>query len=636
MSPPATPGRYNLTRPAWPPAIHVAAQIALVAALVLGAMALVVRYGYVRYDPVTGGHLNRFVEYDALSGHLAVAALLLFIAVRGAQLAWAPQRLQWVTRYAPETLATTGLVVALAALQIERMTALPDALAWRELLVNVYLAAMIIITLLRIHMQLVRTSNSPGRTLAISFAVLILLGSGLLMLPRSNVGHVHTNPWVNYVDCLFTATSATCVTGLVVRDTGSDFTMFGQTIILGLMQLGGLGIMIFGTVYAVLMGGHVSLQEQNLMQNMLNTERFSEMERTVKFMVVFTIGIEIVAACMCYPMWQDDHGGHRAFTSIFHTVSAFCNAGFALQPDSLVSHSHHWQVYGVLMPLIILGGLGFPVLKDAGRYLVLQARRVFGQRRVVMLPSMRMQIHTRLVLACSVILLAAGMFLVLLCEWPQELQGQAGRAVRTEDVLMRQAQDDQLSGRPMLQRILDATFMSASCRTAGFNTVDISTGTVHQSTLLVMMVLMFIGGSPASCAGGIKTTTMAIIVVTLLATLRNREEPSLYARSVSVTFIRRAFSIAILMIGMIVTGVGLLLAFQPDVAFVDLVFEAVSAAGTVGLSTGITSTLTVPAKLTIIVLMFVGRIGPMTLLLALADSRKRADFSYPPARVIIG
>jgi len=490
----------------------------------------------------------------------------------------------------------------------------------RHLAVGIYLIIEVIVKVCIASVRLAASGANPTKTLVASFVVLIVAGGGLLMLPQAST----TEP-LSLVDALFTATSATCVTGLVVKDTGRDFTFMGQLIILILIQLGGLGIVVFGAVFALLLGQAFSIRESVAMQDVLSAQTLSRIGNMILFIFVATVTIETFGAVLLYPMWDKVPGWQgdtqaQWFYSIFHSISAFCNAGFGLFNDNLIRYNRQWQVYAVICPLIILGGLGFSVLYNlanmAGNRIQRFFKTHFGQpHRLQMEVPKRMRLQAKVALSVSGLLIVFGTLTILVFE--------------------------RYAGEPSAGRRLDALgalFQSVTARTAGFNTVDVAAMT--PSSKIVLMMLMFIGGSPGSSAGGIKTVTLAVIVMTVFATLRKRGDVEMFRRSVRLVVVGRAITVALLFIVVLFTTMLALSVTEGplsgDFTMLDIMFESASALGTVGLSTGVTPTLTTAGKLIIIVVMLIGRLGPLTLLAALTFNLKPIRYNYPDEAIIVG
>jgi len=330
-----------------------------------------------------------------------------------------------------------------------------------------------------------------------------------------------------------------------------------------------------------------------------------------------------------YPMFARQLGDHPHpwFYAMFHSVSAFCNAGFALHSDSLMRYRSAWQVYGIVMPLIVLGGLGFPVLYDLGQKLVGRLGMLWpANRERLHRPALRpraLSLHTRIVLVSSAALLVAGAVLL----WA----GETMRAWSAGDAW----REDQMASMTSGPRALAAVFQSVSARTAGFNTVLLDPGSLSPGSHFLLCVLMFVGGSPGSTAGGVKTVTMTVMLLAVLATLKRRENVESFGRTIVPQLVRRAAAIITLGCALLSAGV-LLLCYSESASLLDVLFESVSAFGTVGLSTGLTRHLTELGRCVIIVLMFAGRIGPLTLLIALAGREHAVRYDYPAENVIMG
>ena len=490
----------------------------------------------------------------------------------------------------------------------------PEATEVRHFAVGLYLIVQVIAKLCKTSVNLAASGRNPTRTLIASFLVLIFSGAGLLMLPAASAEGKES---LSFVDALFTATSGTCVTGLIVKDTGRDFSIMGQTVILTLIQLGGLGIVVFGAVLALLLGQAFTLRESVAMQDLLSARTISRIGNMIAFIFVSTVLIEAIGAVSLLGMW-DDNVQNKMFCSVFHAISAFCNAGFSLFSNSFIDYSRYWQTYAVICPLIIFGGLGFSVLYDLVNIAADRIRRFFKkwfykQYRLSMEAPKRMRLQTKIVLSVSAILIALGALAILLFE--RYASGPFNPAENT---------------------IPNALFQSITARTAGFNTVNISA--LSPSSRFILILLMFIGGSPGSTAGGIKTVTIAVIVMTTIAALRKRQEVELFRRSVRVVVVGRAVTVTLLFIAVLFTGTLALSITENSNCFTmsDIMFEAASALGTVGLSTGITSLLTTVGKLIIIAMMLIGRLGPLTLLAALTFNLKPARYNYPQEAVIVG
>ncbi|HET9417268.1 MAG TPA: potassium transporter TrkG [Candidatus Limnocylindria bacterium] len=438
-----------------------------------------------------------------------------------------------------------------------------------------------------------RRAPSPALSLLGLFAILIGVGTGLLMLPFATAAGESTR----FLDALFTATSAACVTGLVVFDTATHWSPFGQIVILLLIQLGGFGIMTGSTLLLFLFLRRTSLRDRLLVTESLGGLQLGTVTTIVKRIAIFTLACELIGAVvLSISFMAGPEAGPRwhplgIWWGIFHSISAFNNAGFDLTGgfQSLIPFRDDWVVLLTVGILLLLGGLGFAVVGDA-----------VGRRHWA-----RMALETKLVLVTTAVLLVAGTALIGFTEWSNPAT---------------------LGALPPEQRMLNAFFESATLRTAGFTALD--TGAFIDETLFVVMALMFIGGASGSTAGGIKVNTFAVLLIAIISTVRGEPSATAFGRRIPHGIVYRALAVALLAIAWVFV-VGLGLSLTTDATFVQTLFEAVSAFGTVGATTGITPDLSDPARVITSIAMFVGRLGPLTLVLALA-ARAHA-VSYRPA-----
>ncbi|GMV42027.1 MAG: potassium transporter [Myxococcales bacterium] len=451
----------------------------------------------------------------------------------------------------------------------------------------------------------------PARLLVISFAVVIVGGTVLLTFPRATTD----GRGAGAVDALFTSTSATCVTGLAVLNTVSDelanpelqsFSSFGHLVILVLIQVGGLGIMTLSGSILLLVGRRLTLRSQGVLQNILDEASGLGMIHTIRAIVLMTVIVEGAGALALFLLLGDEvpDPGQRAWASVFHSVSAFCNAGFALWGDSLTRFRADPGVNLVMSLLIIMGGLGFTVV---GAVFTRDLLRRGGVRRMMgSLP-----VHARVVLHTTVLLLIAGMVGWYYLEY-----------------------DRSLAGMGVPEKLLASWFQSVSLRTAGFNTVDF--GAIGPVTILLSVVLMIIGGSPGGTAGGVKTSTVALLVLSVRSMVRGDEDVDIHGRTVPRSLLSKAVTIVVIAFCTFVVVLALLLATQPHLPFDAILFETASALGTVGLSMGVTPELTPSGKILVSLLMFVGRLGPLTLALAVGEGATRRRVRFPEARIAVG
>ncbi len=452
---------------------------------------------------------------------------------------------------------------------------------------------------------MIRLLRHPARLLVFSFTAAIFIGGALLALPVAS-----TSSPIAFIDALFMATSAVCVTGLAVIDPGSALNGFGQAVLLGLVQIGGLGIATLSTTLLLLVGQNVSLSSHDAVQDSFAASHRLSLGALLRLVFLWTLTIEALGAVILFLTENQRLPlGQAVWVSVFHAVSAFCNAGFGLRPDNLMSDRTNIGIVLPISVLIIMGGLGFAVLAELARWL----RRRLRHLRTPL------SLHTKVVLTMTGALLLVGMIGFILLE----------RA-------------NLLVGTSFEERLLIGWFASVTPRTAGFNTVDY--GQVTAATLYFTIVLMLIGGCPGSTAGGIKATTLGVLLALARARYRGERGVRLFNRSVPEANIAKAAWVVALAFIIIIVGVILLSALQVSGHFhprtvewsLGLLFEVVSALGTVGLSTGITPQLNEGGKILIMLLMFVGRLGPLTIALALAQQKPRPAVAYAEEQVMIG
>jgi potassium uptake TrkH family protein len=458
-----------------------------------------------------------------------------------------------------------------------------------------FLLVSIAFRLGRLSRFLAEARLKPALALVLGFLALILLGTALFSLPRAAPEGVR----LDLSTAFFTAVSATCVTGLTVLDPGTDLAPFGRFVLLALIQVGGIGLMTFTTLFLLTLGGDLTLRERELLRGTLDLERPAQVKRTLAGIIGLTLCCEGIGATLLFLSWraQIPDAGERMVQALFHGVSAFCNAGFSLSSNNLARFEGHWPTYAIVSVLVITGGLGFFVIAELLRH----PRR--GDRR-------RLSLSTSLAVRTSFLLLAVGTLLLFLVE-----REGVGAGLGT--------------GR----RVAEAFSLAVNSRTSGFDTANASSLT-NAGTLLVLF-LMFVGASPASTGGGIKTVTLAVFFATVRAAFRGRPAVEVSRRTLALSDVNRCLLIVVLGAGLVVTSAFLLNAFE-RVPFADGLFETVSAFGTVGLSRGVTNDLGDAGRLVIVVTMFLGRLGPMTVGLALTARAKVGLYEYPQERVRVG
>jgi trk system potassium uptake protein TrkH len=448
---------------------------------------------------------------------------------------------------------------------------------------------------------------APPFILVSSFALLILVGTILLKALPTRAG-TH----IPFIDSLFMVTSAVCVTGLSVIDIGSEFSTWQQLTLLGLIQFGGLGIMTFSTVFILALGRSISFRSRFIVQDVFSYSPQADLHVLLKRVFLFTLSFEMAGAILLFLRFREDFEPlTAAYHAMFNAVSAFCNAGFSLFSDSMMRYCDDPLVSLTISGLIITGGIGFMVLHELLRTgeSRIARRHYWGQ----------LSLHTKMVLAMTGLLLAAGTFFFLWSEWSWTLQG-----------------------KPLPAKLLASFFQSVTPRTAGFNSLDY--GLMNNLTLLGTIMLMFIGASPGSTGGGIKTTSMGVLLSLSRARMIGAEHPHAFRRTISPDSISRAFSIFVVSIAVVMAGTaGCIIAELGDAPpalsrgqFLELLFESASAFGTVGLSMGITPKLSSWSKLILVLLMFTGRLGPLVIAMAIQPMEMRGKFTYAEENLMIG
>ncbi|WP_373230210.1 TrkH family potassium uptake protein [Cohnella sp.] len=438
-------------------------------------------------------------------------------------------------------------------------------------------------------------SASPPRTLLLGFGAIIFIGAMLLKLPFAAVN----GQSMSFVDALFTATSAACVTGLVLFDTGTYFSTFGHWVILLLIQIGGIGFMTMATLFALILRRRISLKERLILQESLNQGSIEGLVRLVRKVILYALALETVGALLYTARFMFDMSfGQAMYHGVFHAISIFNNAGFDLTGDfrSLTGYSTDLYMNVVSIVLIILGGFGFVVLAD-----------LFEMKK-----KRKFSLHTKVVLTVTAALVVVGAFIIFVFEFTN------GRSIGNEG---------------FGEKALISLFQSVTTRSGGVTTVNIAE--FRQATQFFIIILMFIGASPGSTGGGIKTTTFAVLVGAVLAMIRGKEDVVLFRLRLAQERVYKAVTVTLFCIGIVMLGT-MVLSTTEDAAFLKILFEATSAFGTVGLSMGLTGELSVAGKLTIIFLMFIGRLGPLTLTYALGPKAGRPLYRHAEGKIIIG
>lgn len=485
-------------------------------------------------------------------------------------------------------------------------SALPSAAGTVSgLLRDFFLALKVFARFRRIFRIAQRFALRPAQTIAVSFALVIMVGALVLMMPFSASG----GRGLGLVDAAFTAASAVCVTGLVVVDTAVDLTRAGQAVVLALIQIGGLGIMAFSFLALFALRRSVSIKDRMTVSYMIGEDDMSKLFGGLRTIVLTTFLVEGLGAAFLFARFlpSSANAEDAAFRAVFHAVSAFCNAGFALYSDSLESFRGDPAVSIAVALLIVLGGLSFSVIKDARGWIVSSLRRMVRRGAA---PQPIAALNSRVVLRMTALLLTLSFCGIYLLE-----------------------HEGAMASYGLGEQYLAALFQAVTLRTAGFNTIPF--GHLRDATLLFMMLFMFIGGASGSTAGGIKVNSVAAMASYFVSFVRQEPTARIGSASIAADKVSKAFLIMLFGFCAVFAGV-FVLSLTEDARFIDLLFESVSAFATVGLSTGVTPSLSVPGKLVVMLLMFLGRLGPLTILAALGRKGRGRHLEYPYGDLAIG
>jgi len=437
---------------------------------------------------------------------------------------------------------------------------------------------------------------SPTRIIVSSFVLIIFTGACLLSLPIASNDGIS----IGFLNALFTATSATCVTGLVIADTLTQWTLFGQIVILFLIQVGGLGIVTLATFFSVLLGRKISMKGKILAQESISDYSFADVVRMIKSVIKITACVELIGAILLATSFVPRFGARGIYMSVFHSISAFCNAGFDLMGDyrSLTQYSGDPIVIYTVALLIIIGGLGFIVWKD-----------LYDFRK-----TRTLYLHTKLVLLISASLIVFGAFFFFVSE---------------------HTNPETMGPLNFFEKINAAVFHSVTCRTAGYNSLPLNE--MSEMSKIMTILLMFIGAAPGSTGGGIKVTTFGILVMAILSNIKGNEETVVLRRRVAQVVVNKALTIAGLSMVLIFIMTVIIISVE-KLAFINVLYEVTSAFGTVGLSTGITPELHGISKLMLIFTMFLGRVGPLSFAVAIAmrENKKLQNAVYPEGKIMVG
>ncbi|MEB3251241.1 MAG: TrkH family potassium uptake protein [Cyanobacteriota bacterium] len=440
------------------------------------------------------------------------------------------------------------------------------------------------------------------RTICLGFLVVISLGSLLLTLPSAVTG----GSWGNPLVALFTSTSAVCVTGLVVVDTGTYFSSFGQAVIVALIQIGGLGYMTATTLLLLLLGQRLKLKDRVAIQQSMDQTELAGGKALLPSIIAMTMVFEIAGVFCFYPIFRGEYGaGQSLWLSVFHSVSAFNNAGFSLFFDNIIGYQDHLWINLIISLLIIFGGLGYEVIVEM--FMGLRTY-VKGSRK-----RLNLSLNYKIVTSTTLVLLILGTLALFATEFNNP---------------------DTLGNLPLPIKLLAAWFQSVVARTAGFNSIDI--GAMGNASLFTMIALMFIGASPGGTGGGIKTTTFRILLVCTLAVLQGKEKVLCYQRQIPPTRVLKTVAVVVGSGLVVILATMLISISNPELNFIAVLFETVSAFATVGLSTGITAKLSAFSQVVIIVTMYLGRVGVLLFMAALLGDPKPTVVQYPEEDLLIG
>ena len=485
--------------------------------------------------------------------------------------------------------------------------------AYQGTFTDLLISLLFFIELSRLSLGINKLSIHPALIFILSFILVILVGTVLLMLPNATVGGI------TWIDALFTSTSAVCVTGLIVVDTATVFTGIGKTIIMLLIQIGGLGMMTFTSFFGFFFKGGHSLQSQLFLKDYINEDNISKIGSTLVKIILFTFGFELLASGLIFVIIDPNlfsSTGERAYFALFHSVSAFCNAGFSTLTNGLYETGFRteYHIHLILAISIILGGIGFPVIVSyyqvAKRICINYYNRFTKKDSFYHHTPRTFNINTRLTTITTFILLVVGFITFWIFEDNNTLAGLEGYG-----------------------KIVTAFFGSVTPRTAGFNTVDMTQ--LALPTVLIYLILMWIGASPGSTGGGLKTTTFAVAVLNAISIAKGKDRVEVFNRQIDPETVRKAFAVILLSFLVIGMGVFMVLFFNPELGILDVAFEVFSAFATVGLSLGITAKLTTGSKLVISLIMFLGRVGTLTVLVAFIRKTRSLRYKYPQESVFI-
>lgn len=568
--------------------------IILIVASMIGLSSLVLQFGFF----VPG-------KWENVLNRIDLFVIQYYLVQYISKVLLAKDKIHYIRNHWFETILSSLIILelllfvqALGLKSLHTYTLRLDVTTLTEIYIGIAQALILltlIVSAIRYNTRFLNISFHPAQTILTSFLMVIFFGALLLMLPKATYPNHH----IHFIDALFTSVSAVCVTGLTVVDTATYFTRHGQIIILCLIQIGGLGIITFSSFLALFFGQGIGIRDRIVIREMLNMEKIGTISEMLRKIILLTFTIELLGAITLMIFWWNQGWslGTLIYNSIFHSIAAFCNAGFSTFSNNLTDYSHHPGILLTIGSLIVLGGIGFVVILDVG------GNRIFFTKQT---HSKRLSVQTRMVLLITGILLVVGTLILYILD--RERIG--------------------------YDRLLTSIFSSITARTAGFNAIDYSVQPVPY--VLIIIMLMFIGASPGSTGGGIKTTTLGVLVKSIIEIVSGQNRIILYKRRLPFLVLNRALVVFAFSVIVVFLAVFILSIFE-RASLIDLLFEAVSAYGTVGLSRNLTPSLSIAGKIVIMTTMFIGRLGALTLAFAItAPSEKNARIEYPSESVMIG
>lgn len=573
--------------------LSVVLKVIIVITSFLGIASIIVEYGF---------RVNN--EYRSVIHYISIAVVIIFFVYQLLQYFISTSKSDYLKTHKIESLLLLFIIaeIILSFFDFSIVEQIGIVLHFKDLafLYVVFAQIFIVIGLigggLRYNKNILKTRLHPSRLFVLSFIITIVMGTLLLLLPAATVSGN-----INILDALFTSTSAVCVTGLITVDTATYFTTFGQVVILGLFQIGGLGLMTFTTFFALFLAGGMGIRETIMLHDLLDEENIGAITKVLSFLTITTFVVELIGAGILFLSVQGSYSSpaEAIFPSIFHSISAFCNAGFSVFTDNLMDESLklNYLYSTVISFLIILGGIGFPTIMSFRKLKFTSGQKV------------KLPIQTKIVVYVTIALIIIGTIVIYIFE--------SGHA---------------LNGLNPFEKVFAAYFQSVTSRTAGFNTINI--GLLTAPTTLFFLFLMFVGASPGGTGGGIKTTTFAILFISIISILRDEKNVVVSNRRIRKALVLRALLKTFISICFISTGI-FLLALTEKMDLLDLSFEAFSAFGTVGLSRGITGSLSEFGKFWIILLMFIGRVGPLAFIFSMLKTKEAVNYDLPSENISI-